>query len=198
MKKIFFAISLILVTGYTLNAQDDSRFEDNFFGVLYLGYGTDNEGGKMIDYGIRELYNFSPYFGWDIYDLKFKVDWNSLLNEETIGLNMQLMTGLRIYTPAFAQNMRFYGAYKLGGGFLFGINNNDVYYGGGFCYDFELGFQIARNFFIAYSFNHQGGNKIYSDPYDKLKQSSGYSIFRLGIMINRGKQLRRIERRKYK
>jgi hypothetical protein len=132
-------------------------FENNNFG-LDLGYAGILDGeGSTINAGVRWLHNFNPYIGWDILDIKGNLYSDAIIS--------QVMTGIRLFTPRFGENMCFYGAFKMGEGFIFFTKQGSGGYFEdftGFAYEFELGFQVSK-VFVAFLFNKQGGSTVYHD-----------------------------------
>ena len=182
-KSLFFGFSLI--TSFCIaNAQESSNTSYSsssddertvFFGVD-LGIGSNSHWGvtsegTVLNVNIRILWDFCPYLGWNT----FGMNYFTYADES----NLQLLTGLRAYTPRFLGNMCFFASFKLGVGFLFLFEENyDT--GSGFAYDFEAGFHFARTFFIAYSYNHQGGT-IVSYKIREFEMNCGRDLFRIGF-----------------
>lgn len=110
--------------------------------------------GVALDLGIRYLYNFSPYIGWDAIGMKVMTtsDFENAL--------IQFMTGIRGTSPQFGK-LSLYSNFRLGYGGL-----GDDSFEGGFCFEFGLGVNFAKRFHTGYVYDRNnylnGSNKCNS------------------------------------
>jgi len=137
---------------------------------LDLGIGARKvvqEWGTFFDAGIRWTHNFSPYFGWDIVNLKFQgfVKGDFINN----GL-LQGMTGLRCYTKNFAKDMKGYAAVKAGYGYQPYLKQHSGG-GSGFVYELEVGMHITKSLFAGFVYNAQN---LHGDNFDAVIPDAGY------------------------
>ena len=179
----------------------------------YEDYGYYQEIGfkgiPTFDLGFRFVHHFLPYFGVDFFKFNNKFSYKNGfeinyvdIDMEYVGYNAQLMTGVRGNSPAFAGCLSAYGAFRAGYGvnldFFLGVPNyDDSYYGYysekdftflgyGFCFELEVGFNITRNLFVAYTYNRQNGttyNVDYEDEEYSLKVNN--HAFRIGFNFGR-------------
>ena len=171
----------------------------NSFG-LDLGFGAmsdenlmENEKVFNFAFGMRYLHNFCPYVGADFFKFNvlnfsaktFDVDGYELFY---FNYNPQAMTGFRLYTPSFGRCMSGFVAYRFGVGASLEEmtidGDSDFGIGGGLCYEFEVGINLTRTFFLAYSYNHQGGTVNY-DALGKYDINAGTNAFRIGFNFGR-------------
>ena len=154
--------------------------------------------------GFRYLYHFSPYFGVDFFKFNHKLSIN--LDSEYFAYNPQMMMGVRGNSPSFAGCMSAYAAFRLGYGVAFEwydptISDSDYYtdhshdddrdyFGYGICGELEVGLNINRFFFVAYSYNYQGGkrrldNNDYNYRYNYSDLVMHYHAIRFGFNFGR-------------
>lgn len=116
-----------------------SSYQENVFAVDF-GVGGWNRAGAAFDLGVRYLYNFSPYVGWDAIGMKIMT-----------GINLgdclfQFMTGIRATTPEFSK-ISVYTNVRLGYG-------ASVEKDGGFCVEAGIGLNFAKRWHTGYVFDH--------------------------------------------
>ena len=148
-------------------------YKKNNFGVdIGVGFYKSN---TMADLGVRFLHNFSPYIGWDIINIKALMYVEDFDGENSF--IPQLMTGLRVKSPTFGNSMAGFASFKAGGGFVVVAEEF------GLCYQFEIGLHLTKKFFVAFAYDHQGGETkitLKKEVY-KTKIDLGYSALRLGF-----------------
>ena len=178
-------------SGKISSTNEDARYcvPKRAFG-LDLGIGSmSHDGGEKItgfDLGLRSVRHPIPYLGIDIFKFNNKFGSKELDGISYFSYNAQLMTGLRGNTPAFFKCMSGYIAFRLGYGGIYekykwGDDDSFNAFGNGFCYEFEIGLNITRTFFIAYSYNHQGGKISMSEDDQKFPLDMGYKALRIGF-----------------
>lgn len=146
-------------------------YQANCFGVD-VGFGGVAGLGACTDVSVRWLHNFSPYFGWDVIDVK------GIYGSGVRGV--QAMTGIHLQTAQLvnlkklpllkktslaSKNMPLYGAFRMGGNTT------------GMCYEIESGINLTKSFFVGLAYNHQGGT------YDDVNLSMNYFAFRAGFNL---------------
>ena len=143
-------------------AINPNLYKKNVFG-LDLGYGlVPFYGISCMDFGIRYTRNFSPYIGWDnVVKFKyyfFKFDDNTTWGTKGYGsyTQLQAMTGLRAYTPAFAKNVKGYASLKAG--YAWFVRGEIA----GVAGEAEIGVYLAKNFLIGFGLlEGEYANSIY-------------------------------------
>jgi hypothetical protein len=170
MKKtyyLFLLIGIILLFPFCAMAQPQSGEEPslklkkcytkNGLG-LDLGIGTTSMGTNVYGYGsylfqyptfavgFRFVHHFNPYLGMDFLKINFHSPFRAVRLSDF--MNFQFMTGVRGNTPAFFRCMSGYGVARLGYGLRF-VNG----YSHGVAFETELGLNITRYSFIAFSYN---------------------------------------------
>ncbi|MCL2290654.1 MAG: hypothetical protein FWC34_08145 [Bacteroidetes bacterium] len=125
---------------------------ENGFGLdLGIGSTTITANSHLYNFpsfalGFRYLHYFDPYFGADFLKINFSCPFRA--QREYLLMNFQFMTGIRGKSPAFYKCMSAYGALRLGYGFRF-LNTFDH----GIAFETELGLNLTRTVFIAFSYN---------------------------------------------
>ena len=113
-------------------------------------------------FGMRYVHHFLPYFGVDFFKLNCNFGFKRTYSYAYF--NPQLMMGVRGNTPAFFKCMSGYAAFRAGYGLVgeaVSIYDNygdmAIISGGsrGACFELEVGINLFRNMFIAYSYNWQ-------------------------------------------
>ena len=127
----------------------------NAFG-MDLGIGSNGLSSLPIStFGIRYLHHFLPYFGVDFFKVNTIigfVDYYENFSEyRNLYCNVQLMIGVRGNTPVFFKCMSGYGAFRMG----YGADMDFNFYSRGLCLETEVGLNLARCFFLGYSYNWQ-------------------------------------------
>ena len=158
------------------------KLEDRLTGRLGVGYSS----GRLVGEPLEKMswtgtetwtgswhgsllitYNFIPYIGWDVFDLRIVVGKC---------LVAQLYTGLRVYTPTLG-NTHIKGYASLKGGFGLGesqfitykqrefsgtstvdFTKNKEYSIWGFTYDYEIGMYLFKNLSIGYVYTVLNGS----------------------------------------
>ena len=116
----------------------------------------------FFDIRMGATHNYSPYIGWDIFSLHLGTSVKTI---ENIGetLAIQLMTGIRGYSPVFWENKSAFGAFNIGAA----SSIKDITDNIGLCFEIEAGMSISKKFFVALVYNQI---KIESDSgIDKTK-----------------------------
>jgi len=95
--------------------------------------------------GVRYLFYKNPYFDADV-----KINFVSPLRiiQDNKWMHLQLMAGVRVYTPAFYKSISGYASARLGYGAFF-LDN----FKSGFAFELEAGFKIIPSLFIAFAYN---------------------------------------------
>ena len=96
--------------------------------------------------GVRYMQHIKPYFDADFIKINFNCPFRVIQDKNLI--NIQLMTGIRGYTPNFLNKMSGYAAARLGYGALL-LDK----FKSGFALETELGLKIIPSIFIAFSYN---------------------------------------------
>ena len=125
--------------------------------------------GTTLDLGVRYTFNFSPHFGWDAVNLKFQ----AVIDNDGKESLFQAMTGLRAYTPAFAQNMKGYASLKAGYGKMLKLDE------AGFAYELEMGAYLAKAVSLSFVYNAQSIQGKFSEQSGSFR--SVYAGLRLGV-----------------
>jgi hypothetical protein len=100
--------------------------------------------------GLRYLHHFNPYFGVDVMKINFNCPFRA--QTYTSLMNLQFMTGIRGNSPSFLKSMSVYGAVRMGYGLHFSGNDE---FSHGIALETEVGLNLTRTFFIAFSYNLQ-------------------------------------------
>ena len=96
--------------------------------------------------GFRLVHHFNPYLGMDFLKINFHSPFRAVRMSDF--MNFQFMTGIRGNTPTFFKCMSGYGVARLGYGLRF-VNG----YNHGVAFETELGLNLTRYSFIAFSYN---------------------------------------------
>ena len=149
-----------------------NNYKKNVFGLdLGIGARKVDEWGTFVDLGIRYTYNFSQYFGWDIFNLKFQ---SLILGSEFIDDSLlQAMTGLKVYTQNSTKNIKGYASFKAGYGYQPYLEAS------GIGYELEIGLYFSRTFFIGFVYNNQ--NLDGNENGHELNINSTYEGLRIGF-----------------
>ena len=119
--------------------------------------------GTFVDLGARYTRCFSPYLGWDVLNLKLQG-----LDKEFF---VQVMTGLRGYSPVLMNNVKGYASVKGGYGVVVELDDD------GFAYEFEVGLNLTKTFAVGFVFNGQSLSGAFSD------ESGGFNSRFVGLRI---------------
>jgi hypothetical protein len=152
-------------------------YQANCLGVD-VGFGGIPGLGAAVDVNVRWLHNFTPYFGWDVIDVK------GIYGSGVRGV--QVMTGVHLQTSQFInpkkipllkhlsqldKKMSLYGDYRMGGNTT------------GMCYEIATGVNLTKKFFVGLAYNHQGGDteSNSSTNYDRVNLDMKYVALRTGF-----------------
>lgn len=168
IKKITFTVIGLFVMTTAMNAQkwsfDNKRdYQEDWFGIDLGVGGMKDLNGTGVDFGLRYLHSYSRYIAWNAVNLK------AIANTKDFSKSItpQIMTGIRLTSPNFLQDLSAFGGFKAGYGY--NIDGKD----GGFCYEVEAGVNVTRNLFVGFAYNNQKLDGL------QLK----YSAFRIGFNI---------------
>ena len=129
--------------------KSDAERKPNYFFLSLTPGGIKDYDDYFFDVRMGWTHNYSSYAGWDIFSLHLRTTANTIENiEET--LSIQLMTGIRGYSPTFWRNKSAFGAFNIG----VASNLQDITENTGLCYEIEIGASITRKFFAAFVYNH--------------------------------------------
>jgi hypothetical protein len=132
------------------SSSSDDDYEKNDF-ALDLGIGSRDmekvDWGTFADLGFRFLHNYSPYLGWDIFNVK--IQGNTEYLSDIDEYLFQLMSGIRGHSPTFFKNMKGYGSLK------FGLGYQPYLESAGFAYEFEIGLHLNKTVFLGFVYNSQ-------------------------------------------
>jgi hypothetical protein len=112
----------------------------------YAGAVKLKESYPAFAFGIRYLHMMNPYLGFDILKINFQCPFKAMTQDAF--MNVQFMTGIRLTTPTFYKCMSGYASARMGYGLHF-IN----LYTHGLAFETEVGLNITKNAFIAFSYN---------------------------------------------
>jgi len=132
--------------------------------------------------GARYMHHFNHYLGADFLKISFNCPFRA--QREYVLMNFEFMTGIRGNSPTFYKCMSVYGAVRLGYGlrFLEGFDH-------GIAFETELGLNLTRTIFIAFSYNLLSLFVEHDYPnYDYLTSGNiNFNTYALRIGFNFGK-----------
>jgi len=156
-------------------------------GVTIIGNAMNQDFYHSFAAGIRIMHHFKTRFGIDFVKMNLSSPFNELDYPKL--MNLQFLTGVRLYSRNFYKCMNVYGALRLGYGFHF-VNTSSH----GLVVETEVGINLNRTFYLALSYNllssfnkekKQGyGNYYY---YEDVIVATTYNTCALRIGFNFGK-----------
>lgn len=171
MKKLRLFLALLFIGSCVslVSAQiayDYDDYKKNRF-AIDLGVGS-TKGHGSWDVGLRYQHNFTPFIGWDVLSAKASWSIDNFVNCPFI----QIMTGIKGYTPKFYKDMLGYVGLSAGYGTV--TNSN---HGRGACTEFGLGLSLCKYVYIGYALNFQQIKDTLHDITSKGK----VHMFRMGF-----------------
>lgn len=159
-KNFFLILTVFSFLAVNIQAQkwsfdNKSDSKQNWFGIDFGVGGMKNLDGTGIDFGLRYLRSYTPYIAWNAVNVKAVANTKDFAKTVT----PQIMTGIKLSSPAVFKEIYAFGGFK--GGYGYNVDGRD----GGFCFEIEAGINLTRNVFIGYAYNNQrleGGNLKYS------------------------------------
>ncbi len=120
------------------------NYKKNNFG-LDLGFGAYKDAdGALLELGLRYLYNFNPYIGWDALGAKVVASTDDLVDNMIV----KVLTGVRANSPEF-NNISAYYTMRFGYGYWIDAEE------GGMAYELGFGMMFRRRYLIGYNYDFQ-------------------------------------------
>jgi len=198
MKKIiyvFVLIAAILFSHSQTFAQEANAFPNSTFGIdigvgsmmfkeqIPPGFLSDRiidikHNAPVFAVGFRYLYRFNPYIGADFLKVNFICPFRAQRDDYL--MTFQFLTGIRGNTPTFFKSMSGFAAVRMG--YSLKLIEPIMH---GFALETEIGLNLTRMFFIAFSYNLTSlfvDNFIYY--YDKFGYLLYYSEYSTSVNLN--------------
>lgn len=181
MKKI---VLIILVALGTLPTSAKKNVIYEGFDIYDLDAGSNTKksyfafelgAGNELEMGFRYQKNFGKYFAWDIFGVKYALDYT--ISDDSFAHELTVETGIRAYSPAFARGkVKAFVSFDAGYG-LSSCEYEYGYYDGWrgwqseeereinhhFAMDLTIGLQFKDKFYIGYGFGNLTGDISHSD-----------------------------------
>ena len=142
MKKILM-MAVALVMAVSANAQNPDKG---------LSWGVETSIGTEWELGGRAQYNFNKYVAWDVLNLKYAYDWESVsfmgVSASTHWNEITATTGVRAFSPTFFNDkMKAFANLDLGYGVMFNDGSTHC-----FAIDFGVGLYVWKGLYAGYAF----------------------------------------------
>lgn len=144
MKKIFTWMAVVLLGATSVKAQNP----DGLSWAVEAGVGTEFEVGGRAQYKLHD------YVAWDVLNLKYAYDYGKYSANE-----ISLTTGLRGFSPTFAQDMRLFAGLDVG----YGNRFKDGHSVNCFAMDLTLGVYLTKNLYAGYGFGMLANEGTHKD-----------------------------------